>query len=344
MADILSQDEVDALLSGVGGPEITASPAETAQSFSGKLSDDVSVYDFRRPDIVSKDQMRTLQMLHKTFCRYLTTNLSAYLRTIAEVNLVAVDQLTYGEFTMSLSNPSCLNIVTLKPLEGRFILEINPLLVFSMIDRLLGGSGENPPQELKPLTDIEQSILTRVLNIVTQALKDAWQNILLFDFKVVERESNPQFVQIVSSTETVVLVSIEMKIGNISGIISLCFPYIFMEPVMSSLHAQQWIAATQKKPTDKMKSSLKRNIEKTYLPLKAELGQSQLTIRELLALKVGDVVRLQNKINDNIKVSIGDKVRFTGKPGTSGRNRAVQIVSLVKDELAEGTHGRRNNS
>ena len=341
MADILSQDEVDALLSAISTGKVEAAPGTTDQveapvEYSGHLLTDkektVSKYDFRRPDIVSKDQMRTLQMLHKTFCRFLTTNLSTYLRSIVEVNLVAVDQLTYGEFNMSLSNPTCINVFSIKPLEGRAVLEINPILVHSIIDRLLGGAGE-PPAVMHALTDIEQSIVSRVIDIVLEWLGESWKSIIEFNFQVEEREVNPQFVQIVAPGETVILISCEMKVGQISGIISICFPFVYIEPIMSSLSAQHWISSTQKKPTDEMRQSIRGNLEKSRLSLHATLGVTHISIRQMLELKKGDVLVLDHKAIQPIEVRIEDKLRFTAMPGIVGKKKGIQFVSLIKDNI-----------
>ncbi|MBN2144223.1 MAG: flagellar motor switch protein FliM [Candidatus Aureabacteria bacterium] len=342
MADILSQDEVDALLSALSTGGIESPKEETAARIAtsagitaeGKEEKLIGKYDFRRPDIVSKDQMRTLQMLHKTFCRFLTTNLSTYLRTIVEVNLVAVDQLTYGEFNMSLSNPTCINVFSIKPMEGRAVLEINPVLVYTIIDRLLGGPG-HPPAEIKALTDIEQSIISKVLDIFLEGLRESWNNIIQFDLRIEEREVNPQFVQVVAPGETVILISCEMKVGPVTGIASICFPFVYLEPIMSSLSAQHWIAAAQKKPTEDMKISLKKNLEKSSLTCSAILGKTLLTIRQLLELKKNDVIMMEQKVRNPLLVQVEEKNEFLANPGIIGKRKAVQLVSIVTENREE---------
>ncbi|EKD27215.1 MAG: Flagellar motor switch protein FliM [uncultured bacterium] len=337
MADILDQDEIDALLSAIstGGIETTDEKPQVAAEVMETKEKVVQKYDFRRPDIVSKDQMRTLQMLHKTFCRHLTTSLSAYLRTIVEVNLVAVDQLTYGEFNMSLSNPTCINVFSMKPMEGRGVLEVNPVLVHSIIDRLLGGTGE-PPSNLKPLTDIEQSIISKIVDIFLAGLAEAWKSIIEFHFRVEEREVNPQFVQIVAPGETVILISCEMRVGNISGIVSLCFPFVYLEPIMSSLNAQHWISSTQKKPTDDMRTSIKFQMSKSYMQVNTILGKSVLSIRQLLSLRKGDVVVLSQKVRDPLLTLVKGRNRFLTVPGILGKQKAVKIVSVIQDKIRKG--------
>lgn len=335
MADILDQNEVDALLSAISTGDVESDDSQEQVEDLSSIQESsheatIHKYDFRRPDIVSKDQLRTLQMLHKTFCRFLTTSLSGYLRTIVEVNLVAVDQLTYGEFNMSLSNPTCINVFSVDPLEGRSVLEINPILVHSIIDRLLGGSGE-PPANIKPLSDIEQSIIGRLVDICLDGLMEAWRSVIEFKMKVMEREVNPQFVQIVAPGETVILISCEMKVGHVSGILSICFPFVYIEPIMSSLSAQHWISSTQKKPTEMMKRCVKAGLEKSRLNVNTILGNTSIKIRQLLNLKKGDVLLLDQKVTKPLLTKVQGRERFYGNPGILGRKKAVQLVSEIEE-------------
>ena len=327
MVDILSQDEVDALLNAVGDGDIPVDTEEEEDS-TGKM---VSRYDFRRPDIVSKDQLRTLQMLHKAFSRYLSTTLSTYLRTVIEVNLVAVDQLTYGEFNMSLSNPTYISIFGLEPLEGRGVLEINPVLVFSLIDRLLGGQGL-PPAEIRVLTDIEQSIINRVINIFIEGLRTSWSHVTDFDFRVTDTEVNPQFVQIVAPGETVILITLEMKTGESSGIISICFPFIYIEPIMGNLSAQHLMASSKKKAEASKADFIKKALESSDMEISVKLGTALLKIREILELKKGDVILLDTKANGYLSVDICGKEKFMASPGILGKRKAVRITKDLSKE------------
>ncbi|MCK5708809.1 MAG: flagellar motor switch protein FliM [Candidatus Aureabacteria bacterium] len=324
MVDILSQDEVDALLNAVGDGDLPVEETQEEET-QGKI---VSRYDFRRPDIVSKDQMRTLQMLHKSFCRYLSTNLSTYLRTVIEVNLVAVDQLTYGEFNMSLSNPTYISMFSLDPLEGRGVLEINPLLVFSLIDRLLGGPG-TAPGEIRVLTDIEQSIINKVIDVFIQGLIVSWKPVADFGFRVTDTEVNPQFVQVVAPGETVILITLEMKAGENSGIISLCLPFLYIEPIMNRLSAQHWISASKKRKEEDKVHYIKKHLEKSQLDISVALGKTSLKIKELLNLKKGDVILLNTKANEKLVVSIGTKEKFLGHPGIVGKKKAIKVSDII---------------
>jgi flagellar motor switch protein FliM len=216
MSDILSQEEVDALLNAVStGSLVPDNAGEKAPSpdMGSDPSDDgsrdksVILYDFRRPDRVSKDQMRTLQNLHDGYARLLSTTLSSYLRTLVEIDIVSVDQLTYSEFMMSISNPSCIYVFQMEPLEGAAIFEVNPSLVFFIVDRLFGGQGK-PSEHNRELTDIEKNVLTKIVERALLNLKEVWEHVGIFTPKIESYETNSQFVQIAPPNETVILISL----------------------------------------------------------------------------------------------------------------------------------------
>ncbi len=249
MSDILSQDEVDALLSAVsqgGEQDIGIEPSGPMIGASTESSSDseksMSLYDFRRPDRVSKDQMRTLQNLHEGYARLFSTTLTNFLRTFVEIELVSVDQLTYSEFVMSISNPSCIYVFKMEPLEGNAILEINPSLVFFIIDRLFGGQGR-PSEQNRELTLIEQNVIHRIVERSLSDLKDVWEHVGVFSPKIEAYETNPQFVQIAPPGETVILISLEVRMQNASGLMSICFPYMLLESVINNLSGESWMSS-----------------------------------------------------------------------------------------------------
>jgi flagellar motor switch protein FliM len=212
---VLSQDEIDALL----------------------LAIDEGVSELPK-EIFSKDQIHSLQRLHKTFCRFLSTTLSGYLRTVVDVSLVAVEQRTYEEFTTTIHhNPACIHIFSLRPLEGRAFLEVEPLLAYSIIDRLLGGKGD-PSSKNKAFTDIEETCFIQVSNFFFRGLNEAWKTVLEFDMRWEQFENSPPFVQWIAPEEVVILVTCEIKIGLVSGILRICFPYVYLQPILPSLNTQ----------------------------------------------------------------------------------------------------------
>ncbi|MBN1127813.1 MAG: flagellar motor switch protein FliM [Chitinispirillaceae bacterium] len=336
MSDILSQEEVDALLSAVssgGDVEIGGGPAETGAPAKEFEEDErtVSLYDFRRPDRVSKDQMRTLQNLHESYARQLSTTLTNFLRTFVEIELVSVDQLTYAEFIMSISNPSCIYLFKMEPLDGSAILEINPTLVFFIIDRLFGGQGR-PSEQNRELTLIEQSVLHRIVERGLNDLKEVWEHIGVFSPKVEGYETNPQFVQIAPPGETVILVSLEVRMQNASGLMSLCFPYMLLESVISSLSGESWMSS-QSTSTKETRSTLENEIQDLPLRLSALVGKTTITIRDLLQLERGDVLVLDKPFDSDLNVQIDEKTKLAARSGVIGRKKAIKITRIIEKEV-----------
>ncbi|MEW6535839.1 MAG: flagellar motor switch protein FliM [Candidatus Auribacterota bacterium] len=326
MADILSQDEVDALLNAVSTGDVGI---KKCQHEVQRHKKDVNVYDFKRPEMISKDQIRTLQMVHENFARYLSNFMSAYLRTVVEINLAAVDQLTYGEFVMSLPNPTYMSILSMAPLEGSTIFEVNPVLVFTIVDRLLGGVGK-APHEIRLFTDIEQRIIGSVIEKALHGLTEAWEHVAHINFEVIDKEMNPQFCQILANNETVASMTLEVKIGETSGIISICIPYISLEPLIDKLSAQHLIGASQKKITDEQKRNLLRNISAASLQVSFEIGRTILTLQELLDLRKGDVIVLDKSIKELNTMSVEGNPKFLGVPGLTGTKKGF-LIQAVKE-------------
>lgn len=334
MSDILSQEEVDALLSAVSagnGPDLGS-----VDQFGGSDDSDVaerslSLYDFRRPDRVSKDQMRTLQNVHEGYARQFSTSLTNFLRTFVEIELVSVDQLTYSEFVMSISNPSCIHVFRMDPLEGSAIMEINPSLVFFIIDRLFGGQGR-PSEQNRELTLIEQNVIYRIVQRGLADLKEVWAHIGKFEPKIETYETNPQFVQIAPPGETVILISLEVRMQNASGLMSICFPYMLLESVINNLSGENWMSS-QSASTEETRNVIQKEIEGVDLSLSTLIGKTKLTIRDLLQLQRGDVLCLDKPYDSDLMVQIGGKTKMAGKSGLVGRKKAVKITRILEQEV-----------
>jgi len=335
MSDILSQEEVDALLSAVSseGTESDLSTLAAGGEAEPEESADktLSLYDFRRPDRVSKDQMRTLQNLHEGYARQFSTTLTNFLRTFVEIELISVDQLTYSEFVMSISNPSCIYVFKMEPLEGSAIVEINPSLVFFIIDRLFGGQGR-PSEQNRELTSIEQNVIHRIVERGLNDLKDVWEHIGVFSPRIEGYETNPQFVQIAPPGETVILISLEVRMQNASGLMSLCFPYMLLDSVLNNLSGESWMSA-QSTSTKDTRQMIEHEIEQLHLPLAAVIGQIKLSIRDLLQLQRGDILCLDKKKESDLVLKIGGRAKMTGKTGLVGRKKAIEIVSVIEKEV-----------
>lgn len=325
-SDVMSQSEIDDLLSALSTGVVSAEDMKVEQK-----QRKIKVYDFKRPDKFSKDQIRTLYMLHENFARLLNTYLSAHLRALVHINVASVDQLTYEEFIRSLPNPSVIGIFNMRPLKGNVILELNPNIVFSIIDRLFGGPGL-PPAKPRALTDIEEAIVRRVMNKALEAFQEAWKQVVIIEPRLDAIETNPQFTQIVPPNDMVVIITLQTKIGQVEGLINICIPYLVLEPIMSKLTTTFWVSSSvSKQEHPEHMNTLQRKLERTLIPVVVELGQITVIVQELLELAVGDVLQLETKVGNDLSVIIGHKEKFRCKPGVSGKKVAVQISQIVSE-------------
>ena len=329
MSKILSQEEIDALLSGEGiGEGAGEAPGEVAgEEEKEKL---VSLYDFKHPNRVSKDQLRTVQTIHESFARGFATHLSTRLRSLVDIDLTSVDQLTYSEFIMSMADPSAVYIFNIKELEGDAILEISPQLVLYIIDRSFGGEG-GVIQEAREITIIEQNVMKKIVDNALEQLVRAWQNITPLTLELRDFETNPQLIQISPPGETAIMISFEVKISDFSSLLNLCFPYFVLEDVMPKLSAQHQIAHNQKKRSHHDENIVKHKLRKTDIPVSVSLGNTELSLREVLDLEKGDIIRLDNRLDQMLEVTVGDTAKFRGKPGLYRGHKAVQIVSEIRE-------------
>lgn len=323
MSEILSQEEIDALLSAVSSGDVGLEDQDKIVVDTGNMTK----YDFRRPKLISKEQMRTLQMLHNTFAKNFASVLSLYLRTIVNVNLALVEQFTYGEFIMSLPNPTSLSIFSMRPLEGMAILEINPALVFVIVDRLTGGSGVIP-KEIREFTEIEQAIVLSVITMALERLQETWKHMSEITCKLESRETNPQFAQIASMTENVLLITFNAEIGENTGMISICIPFAMISSVLNQLSAQQWISG---KRQDEATPVFEDQLLTTAVTLKAVLGEANVTIGELVNILPGDILVLDKTIREECELRVEDKLKFNCKAGIVGKKRAMEIKSVYSE-------------
>jgi flagellar motor switch protein FliM len=332
MSDILSQGEIDALLSALSdGPkpqEDKTSGASKNKGMDERLN--VKVYDFRRPNKFSKEQLHTIQAIHENFSRLASSYMAAHVRTVVQINVTSVEQLTYDEVVNTIPNPTIMNIITAEPLEGNIILDIKPSIAFTIIDRLFGGLGD-APEKVRGLTDIERTVMERVINGMLEHFAEAWENIVQMEPKLEMMESNPQFAQIVSPAEMVVMITFEVKIGDKQGMMTICIPYIVIEPVMNKLNAHFWYSGYGKKMTAEHLDMLRRNIERAKIPMSVILGNAELTVGELLDLQIGDVVQIDTTVNQPLRVVVGSKTKFLGRPGLVGSKMGMQISSVLKE-------------
>lgn len=331
MDHILSQDEVDALLTAVDLGELPEAPAAGARSGAAVR------YNFRKPNRVSKDQVRMLQSMHESFARLYTASLSTLLRGLVEVELKSVEQVTYGEFIMSLSPPNCLVVFNMEPLKGGAALEVNANILFRFIDRLLGGSGLLPVR-LRDFTEVEQVLVERLAVRAMMDLQQAWQHAGTFGFRVAHVETNPQFVQLTPPNEVVIAVTLHVTVGEERGHMTLVFPHLLLEPVMSKLNTHRNFASLQRELSPEETEGLQENLLRVGLSVRGVLAEVPITVRDLLELKPGNIVALGKRATTPAVVEVEGVARFTGRLGTLNRKRALRVLSVVpKGELTSDT-------
>ena len=322
--DVLSQSEIDALLSAISTGEMSAEEM--------KKEDDVKRvknYDFKRALRFSKDQIRSLTRVHENFARLLTTFFSAQLRTYVQITVASVDQIPFEEFVRSIPNMTLINVFEVPPLDGNILMEINPNIAYSMLDRLMGGVGSSH-SNVDNLTEIETKIMTNLFERSFDNLREAWENIAEIDPMLVELEVNPQFLQMISPNETVVVISLNTIIGETSGMINICVPHVVLEPIVPNLSVRYWMQTNTKAISPEQSKMLEDRIKQAELPLIAELGTTNLTIEDFLQMSVGDVVQIDRKIEDPLILKVGNLPKFTVQPGKLNKKMAVQIIDPLK--------------
>ena len=332
MADVLDQSEVDALLAAVeagGGDGATISLNTGRRTIAAK---DVHSYDFKRPERVSKEQMRALEGIHEGFARNFGAFLSGFLRTIVEIRVASAEQLTYSEFIHSLPNPTNFNLLTAEPLQGQLCLEISPLIIYPIIDRLLGGSNSDLFIPQRPLTVIEQRLVTKIKNRALTALTEAWTDLVEVKFKIGEVESNPHLVQIVAPNEVVVVLGFEIKMGGRAGTMSLCIPFNVIEPVVGKLLSQGWLAYQRRSLGENQSDEISKGIGATFVTLTAFLGQTTITVGDLLTLQPGDILQTTKPLGTDMILCVEGENKFAGQLGRHKDNLAIKITRRAEVE------------
>ncbi len=342
MPDVLDQGEIDALLSAVEAGGVDTAIAETLeQQQQQATTKQIRAYDFKRPERVSKDQMRSLEGVHETFARNLGASLSGFLRTIVEVRVTTVEQLTYSEFIHSLPNPTNFNLMTAEPLEGQLCLEVSPIIIYPIIDRLLGGSNAELYIPQRPLTEIELSLVRCITDRAVNHLSEVWSDLVPVKFVITEVESNPHLVQIVAPNEVVVVIGFEIKLAGRAGTMSLCIPFKVIEPVMEKLATQGWLAYQRRTTPEDKAAVIARNIGATVVDLTVYLAQTTITMRDLLGLQPGDIIQTLKPAGGDagtagtagtVVLQVRGQNMFAGYIGRHKDNRAIKITRRAEVE------------
>lgn len=325
MADVLSQNEIDALLKQLSSGEIDVD--EISENKTVKVKE----YDFSRPAKFSKEHLRTLEIIFEHFGRLLSSNLPAYLRKTVQVEVMNSETVTYSEFSNSLSNPVLLGLVNMTPLNGNIIIEMSTNLGYAMLDRLLGGLGE-PLEKVRDFSEIELSILNKIFTIIVSAIKEPWANVVELDPYLERIETNLQFAQIISPSEMIAIVTISMNIGGVEGLMNICLPYITLEDVIDKLNTKYWFSTMQQKDEKNYAESIETLISKAVIPISAELGRSNITVMDFVNLQPGDVIKLDRKVDEELNVFVGNIVKFKALPGVLDERSAIKITEIIREE------------
>lgn len=332
MSDILSQSEIDALLSSLTPEEMHHASFEgdrdnpLGSSHAKKSNGHYELYDFRRADKLTKEKIKTLQLLHETFARLTGTNLSAYLRSLITLELTSIDQITYEEYLQSI-NESIFVLFSMPPLSNQCMLEMNFDTIFTIIDKLLGGPGK--PLVRNVLTDIEEPLVRQISTQFLKNFKGAWESIININPAIDEVKNSNQFVQIVSSNDIILSILFDIHIGEVTGKISFCIPYATLKPIANKLSAQKWSVNKNKKRNIIHQSMITTHLSKLKLDCQVQLGTTQINVKDFLNLQAGDVLDLHQRIHLPLSFIVNDVPKFEGKPGSSGKKIAFHITNQV---------------
>ncbi|MCD6117023.1 flagellar motor switch protein FliM [bacterium] len=341
MAEVLSQEEIDALLNNV--------PNENKkQSFAhqSEMRENTYLYDFKHPNRVTKDQMRNLRTIHEGFSRILATYLTTLLRTMVDVHLLSIDQVTFLEFTLAMSNPGCIWIFELEDYKGKGIIEVGPEFVLMTIERLFGGEGKHSG-EVRPLSAIEQNVSSKIINRFMQLYTEAWEKATPLKTKVIGFEENPQFAQVAPASETTVVMFLEISVRNATFPVNICFPYYVLDPIIEKLSADNWLGPTLKEKTENDAKKVESTLKNSEVLLTVNLGKTDLLLKDILDLEKDDVIILDSEIDDPVEIHVEDRLRFRGHVGTKGDKVAVSVdevipfSGVIENALKKRIHGKK---
>ena len=325
MGEVLSQNEIDSLLQALSTGELDVEEI--------KESDDKQVknYDFKRPAKFSKEHLRTLEIIFEHYGRLLSTNLPVYLRKNVHVSVASSETVTFSEFSNALSNPVILGIVNFSPLPGNVIIELSANLGYAMIDRMLGGMGL-PLEKNREFSEIELTILDKIMVNCMRFLREPWKNVVEVEPFMERIETNPQFAQVVAPSDMIAIVMLQIKVGEVEGFMNICLPYFTLENVMDKLNTKYWYSTMQEMEDASYEEHIETLIRKIDMPVKAVLGRSSISVMDFAGIQVGDIIRLDSKVDSELDIYVGNLKKFKALPGANKDNYAVRITSVIREE------------
>ena len=325
MGDVLSQSEIDSLLAALSSGELDADDMQD----NGEKQ--VKNYDFNRPAKFSKEHLRTLEIIFEHYGRLVSTNLPVYLRKNIQVSVSSSETVAFSEFSNALSNPVILGVVNFAPLNGNVLIELSTNLGYAMIDRMLGGSG-SPLDKSREFSQIELTILEKVMTLFTQLMRDPWKNVIEISPLLNRLETNVQFTQVVPPTDMVAIVTLNIKMGTVEGYINVCLPFVTLETVMDKLNTKYWYSIMQENHDEHYEEYIESMLRRVEMPVKAVLGKCIITVSDFMGLQVGDCIRLNTKVDSDMEVYVGNIRKFTALPGASDEAYAVRVTSVIHEE------------
>ena len=325
MGEVLSQSEIDNLLSALSSGELDV------EEIQGKEEKQVKNYDFKRPAKFSKEHLRTLEIIYEHYGRLLSTNLPVYLRKNVQVSVTSSETVTFSEFTNALSNPVILGIINFQPLSGNIIVELASNLGFAIIDRMLGGQGV-PLERSREFSEIEMTIVEKIMVICMQLMREPWKNVVEVNPMMDRIETNAQFAQVISPSDMIAIVTLNVKIGDTEGLMNVCLPYFTLESVMDKLNTKYWFSSMKDEHDENYEEYLEAMLRRVDVPVKAVLGKSAISVDDFIHLQVGDVIRLDSKVDSDLSVYVGNIRKFTALPGANKDAYAVQVTTVIREE------------
>ena len=325
MSEVLSQQEIDNLLAALSTGELDANDMQETQEKQ------VKDYDFKRPVKFSKEHLRTLEIIFEHYGRLLSTNLPVYLRKNVQISVTSSETVTFSEFSNALSNPVILSIVNFAPLSGNIIMELSLNVGFAIIDRMLGGQG-NALERPREFSEIEMAILEKILIVCMQLLREPWKNVIEINPVLDRIETNPQFAQIIAPSDMIAIVTLNIRIGEVDGLMNICLPYFTLESIMDNLNTKFWYSTMQENPDENYREHLESLVKRVNVPLRAILGTSSISVNDFMNLQIGDIIRLDSEVGSDLTVYVGNIKKFTAVPGSSKEKYAVQVTSVLGEE------------
>ncbi len=324
MGEVLSQSEIDNLLAALSSGELDADEMNDANDKQ------VKNYDFKRPTKFSKEHLRTLEIIYEHYGRLLSTSLPVYLRKNVQVSVASSETVIFSEFSNALSNPVILGIVNFQPLSGTILIELAAQLGFAMIDRMLGGAGD-PLEKNRDYTEIEMTIIEKMMVVCMQLMREPWRNVVDINPMMERIETNSQFAQIIAPNDMIAIITLNVKIGEVEGFMNICLPFFTLESVMDKLNTKFWYANMQEQNEEDFEEYIGALIKRVDVPVKAVLGKTNISVTDFVNLQVGDIIRLDTEVEQDLKVYVGNIKKFTALPGTSKDKNAVRVTSVIRE-------------